>query len=147
MDTRGSGQQRCCRHLSVSRFDGSCHPWLADPDYNPATAARQERKARKLKNEAQNLKNLSRAAGSAAAAAPSSLNQTASQQVRAAQAREEKSARKRELEGLVQTTHRSTASMGKFDKRLEGEGKPKGVKRKVRFYFLFPRARTGRELT
>ena len=39
--------------------------------------------------------------------------------------------RKMEIEKLLATTKISTASMGKFDKRLDGEKKIRGVKRKV----------------
>ena len=37
-----------------------------------------------------------------------------------------------EIEKTLATTKISTASMGKFDKRLDGEKKIRGVKRKVR---------------
>ena len=37
-----------------------------------------------------------------------------------------------EIERTLATTRASTASMGKFDRMLEGEKKPRGVKRKVR---------------
>lgn len=47
-------------------------------------------------------------------------------------ARGESSSRKTELEKTLATTRMSTASMGKFDKKLEGEKKLRGVKRKVR---------------
>lgn len=40
--------------------------------------------------------------------------------------------RTREIERTLATTRVSTASMGKFDRTLEGEKKPRGVKRKVR---------------
>jgi regulator of ribosome biosynthesis len=40
--------------------------------------------------------------------------------------------RKMEIEKTLATTKISTASMGKFDKRLDGEKKIHGVKRKVR---------------
>ena len=40
--------------------------------------------------------------------------------------------RKMEIEKTLATTKISTASMGKFDKRLDGEKKIRGVKRKVR---------------
>ena len=45
--------------------------------------------------------------------------------------------RKMEIEKTLATTKISTASMGKFDKRLDGEKKIRGVKRKVRRTFYF----------
>src|SRR5690606_19470237 len=39
---------------------------------------------------------------------------------------------KSEIEKTLATTRMSTASMGRFDKKLEGEKKLRGVKRKVR---------------
>lgn len=39
--------------------------------------------------------------------------------------------RKEEIDTTLATTRISTASMGKFDKKLEGEKKLRGVKRKV----------------
>ena len=53
-----------------------------------------------------------------------------------AQAAEEREARKAEIERTAATTRMSTASMGKFDRRLEGEKKVRGVKRKVCILFL-----------
>ncbi|KAF6762029.1 ribosome biogenesis regulatory protein-domain-containing protein [Ephemerocybe angulata] len=81
----------------------------ADPDHNPQLAARHERKERIAKNEKQHLANLARASGSSASG-PSS--------------------RKAELEKSIATTRASTASMGKFDRKLDGEKKLRGVKRK-----------------
>jgi regulator of ribosome biosynthesis len=40
--------------------------------------------------------------------------------------------RTKEIERRLVTTQASTASMGKFDRKLEGEKKPRGLKRKVR---------------
>ncbi|KDQ08876.1 hypothetical protein BOTBODRAFT_117992 [Botryobasidium botryosum FD-172 SS1] len=82
-------------------------PDNAPDDHNPAQAARQERKARIAKNERQHLGNVARA-----------------------QSSDERSKRKVELERDLATTRISTASMGKFDKKLEGEPKLRGVKRK-----------------
>jgi regulator of ribosome biosynthesis len=44
-----------------------------------------------------------------------------------------KDQRKLEISRTLATTRVSTASMGKFDKRMDGEKKLKGVKRKVNF--------------
>lgn len=80
-----------------------------DVDYDPAKAARDERKARLAKNEKQHQANLARAAGSSSA-----------------------SERKRDIDRTLAVTRTSTASLGKFDRKLEGEKSLKGVKRKVR---------------
>ena len=44
--------------------------------------------------------------------------------------REEQLKRKQEVEGLLVATKKSTASLGKFDKKFANEPKPKGLKRK-----------------
>jgi hypothetical protein len=80
----------------------------ADVDHDPAKVARDARKARVAKNERQRLQNMARS-----------------------QAPGEKEARKSEIDRSLATTRISTASMGRFDKKLEGEKKLKGVKRKV----------------
>ncbi|TFK43810.1 ribosome biogenesis regulatory protein-domain-containing protein [Crucibulum laeve] len=82
-------------------------PLHADVDFDPRKVARDERKARVAKNEKQRDQNLARAAGKGP--------------------REE---RKRDIEKTLATTRISTASMGKFDKKLDGEKKVRGVKRK-----------------
>jgi regulator of ribosome biosynthesis len=76
-------------------------------DHDPVKAARDERKARVAKNEKQKLANQARAAPS------------------------ERDQRKKEIDTTLATTRISTASMGRFDKKLEGEKKLRGVKRKV----------------
>jgi regulator of ribosome biosynthesis len=78
-----------------------------DADRDPSQVARGERKARVAKNERQRAQNLARAAPN------------------------EREQRKTELEKTLATTRVSTASMGRFDKTLEGEKKIRGVKRKV----------------
>lgn len=80
----------------------------ADVDFDPVQAARDERKSRVAKNERQRLQNLGRA-------------QTA---------QSEREQRKTELDKTLAATRTSTASMGKFDKKLEGDKKIRGVKRK-----------------
>ncbi|KAI0685998.1 RRS1-domain-containing protein [Cytidiella melzeri] len=95
-------------------------PKNADVDFNPSAEARKERKERIAKNEKKHQQNLARAqeAGSAATrdngAAP----------------RGSDTQRKRDIDRTLATTRISTASMGKFDKKLEGEKKMKGIKRK-----------------
>ncbi|OAX42032.1 RRS1-domain-containing protein [Rhizopogon vinicolor AM-OR11-026] len=80
----------------------------ADVDHDPVKAARDERTSRVAKNERQRLQNAARA-------------QTAGGE------REE---RKKDIEKTLASTRISTASMGKFDKKLDGEKKLRGVKRK-----------------
>ncbi|VDB89913.1 unnamed protein product [Peniophora sp. CBMAI 1063] len=87
----------------------------ADVDFDPAKKARDERKARVAKNEKQHSANLARAqgtAGSGAAPAP------------------DREARKSDISRTLATTRFSTASMGKFDKKLDGDKPLRGVKRK-----------------
>ncbi|KAF9567375.1 RRS1-domain-containing protein [Agrocybe pediades] len=79
-------------------------PHNADVDYDPRKVARDERKERIVKNKKQQEQNIAR--------------QTSTRE------------RKQEIEKTLATTRMSTASMGKFDKRLEGEKKIRGVKRK-----------------
>ena len=76
---------------------------------NPEKELRDARKARVAKNERQRLQNAARSAEAAA----------------------ERTARKGELEKTMAQTRVSTASMGRFDRKLEGEKKLRGVKRKV----------------
>ncbi|KAJ8481336.1 hypothetical protein ONZ45_g15343 [Pleurotus djamor] len=83
-------------------------PMNAAVDFDPVKDARDSRKARVAKNQRQQLQNMARAQGAA-----STLEE-----------------RKKELERTMATTRVSTASMGRFDKKLEGEKKLKGVKRK-----------------
>ncbi|KAF8969338.1 RRS1-domain-containing protein [Flammula alnicola] len=81
-------------------------PLNADIDYDPRKVARDERKGRIAKNEKKHEQNLARAAGSP------------------------RKERKEEIDRTLATTRQSTASMGKFDKKLDGEKKIRGVKRK-----------------
>ncbi|KAJ8086956.1 Rhodanese-related sulfurtransferase [Marasmius tenuissimus] len=80
----------------------------ADADHDPRKAARDARKARVAKNEKQRLGNVARAE----------------------QAAEARGARKNEIDRNLAQSRISTASMGKFDKKLEGEKKLRGIKRK-----------------
>ncbi|PAV21221.1 RRS1-domain-containing [Pyrrhoderma noxium] len=79
----------------------------AEIDADPEKELREARKSRVAKNERQRLQNQARAA-----------------------AESERAQRKTELERTLASTRISTASMGKFDRKLEGEKKIKGVKRK-----------------
>jgi len=89
-------------------------PANADIDHDPSKIARAERKARVAKNERQMAQNVARAQGGNTVAELSSRDQ-----------------RKNEINRTLATSRVSTASMGKFDKALEGEKKLKGVKRKI----------------
>ncbi|CAG7848698.1 SubName: Full=Related to RRS1-regulator of ribosome biogenesis {ECO:0000313/EMBL:CCA69080.1} [Serendipita indica DSM 11827] len=82
-------------------------PDNAPDDYDPIKEARDVRKARVAKNEKQRQANIARAQGG-----PS------------------KDERKAELRNTALQTKISTASMGKFDKKLEGDPKLRGIKRK-----------------
>ena len=107
-----------------------------DPGFDPVEAARNERKARKLKNESQRLKNLSRqlkASSSAKSAppaptAPSGLAALESSSATAA------ADRKAAISRQISTTKTSTASLGRFDRTLDKEdkvvAKQRGTKRK-----------------
>ena len=81
---------------------------MPDVDYDPVKAARDERKARVAKNEKQHQANLARAAASSSS-----------------------SDRKRDIDRTLAVTRTSTASLGKFDRKLDGEKPLKGGKRKV----------------
>ncbi|KAJ1308904.1 hypothetical protein OPQ81_004589 [Rhizoctonia solani] len=83
-------------------------PDNAPDDYDPAMEARKERKARVAKNEKQKERNLT---------------------VAAASSQRERDERKSKLNRTLAITRSSTASMGRFDKELEGDTKLKGVKR------------------
>jgi len=78
-------------------------PNNAPDDFNPVAAARKERKERITKNEKQQLANVARA---------------------------QQTGRKNEIERTLLLTKASTASMGKFDNKLQGEPTARGVKRK-----------------
>jgi len=85
-----------------------------DVDHDPSKIARAERKTRVAKNERRMTQNIARAQGETAVAGPLPREQ-----------------RKKEINRTLATSRVSTASMGRFDKVLEGEKKLKGVKRKV----------------
>jgi len=132
---RGAGGQRCVRPHRL-RSDA------AADDYDPRAVAKAERKARSLKNEGQRLRNVARAAGkptstraaavaaakSSAAAGPSAAKPSTADNI-AANAK-----RSSALKADLIVSRKSTASMGKYDRRLEGEaatiGRERGQKRK-----------------
>ena len=92
-------------------------------DHDPSKEARAARKARVAKNEQQRMKNLARSQHGQAAAEATTTTRALSVHTL--------SERKGELNRSLAMTRASTASMGKFDRMLEGEKKPRGVKRKV----------------
>ena len=77
-----------------------------DADYDLAKEARAKRKERIAKNERQHTQNLAKAGAGTGA-------------------------RKRDIDRTLAMTRASTASMGKFDRVLDGEKKLREVKRKV----------------
>ncbi|OBZ70190.1 Ribosome biogenesis regulatory [Grifola frondosa] len=88
----------------------------ADVDHDPSKKSRYERKAKVAKNERQHQQNMARAAqqnGPSTSAAASTVPE-----------------RKKQIDRTLAVTRSSTASMGKFDKTLDGEKKLKGIKRK-----------------
>jgi len=98
---------------------------FADMDHDPSMEARAARKARTAKNERQRQQNL-KAAGVGIA----EQHEEQQDQKKPAQAQQ----RKKAIERTLATTRASTASMGKFDRMLEGEKKARGMKRKVPHY-------------
>ncbi len=91
-------------------------------DYDPSKEARAARKVHMAKNEQQHLKNLAR----------SQRGQASTVTATTTKAPGSLSERKGEIARTLVMTRSSTASMGKFDRMLEGEKKPRGVKRKVK---------------
>ncbi|CAE6465474.1 unnamed protein product [Rhizoctonia solani] len=83
-------------------------PNNAPDDYDPAMEARKERKVRVAKNEKQRERNLA---------------------VAAAGSQREREGAKTKLNQTLAITRTSTASMGRFDKKLDGDTKLKGIKR------------------
>ncbi|KAI0290081.1 RRS1-domain-containing protein [Multifurca ochricompacta] len=98
-------------------------PANADADYDPAKDARVARKARAKQNERQHLQNLARGARH-------QLTATANYVVGTGVGAGMQTERKKEIDRTLATTRVSTASMGKFNRALEGEKKLRGVKRK-----------------
>lgn len=95
-------------------------------DMDPAKTARKERLTKVKKNEGQRLKNLARATQQTTSASAGGLGDANAAKLARLAQREK---RKAELEADVLRNRASTASMGRFDKSLAGEQKPKGVKR------------------
>lgn len=119
-------------------------PASAGDDYNPVAKLKKQRKERSLHNKAQQIKNVNRAAApSGGGASAGSANSTKSKEDRpgglgsgvandaAARRRGQRTEQMDRLEAEARQSRGSTASMGRFDRRLEGEAKEKGIKRKV----------------
>jgi regulator of ribosome biosynthesis len=118
-------------------------PANAEEDFNPVSQLKKVRKEKSIQNKAQQLKNLARANAKAGKPAPLDT-ETAFASVSnniplgkgagtkaATNKRAERAQKMAQLDADVQRGRTSTASMGRFDKKLEGEGKEKGLKRKV----------------
>ncbi|WWC57501.1 uncharacterized protein I303_100033 [Kwoniella dejecticola CBS 10117] len=103
-----------------------------DADLDPAKTAKAERKARIAKNEKQHAANIAAAANSAASASLSTS--ASSSKGKGELSQEEKKnlreRRKDELKRSMLISKTATASLGKYDGKIEGEPKAKGVKRK-----------------
>ncbi|WVQ73560.1 hypothetical protein IAR50_003138 [Cryptococcus sp. DSM 104548] len=105
----------------------------ADADQDPAKTARAERKERINKNLKQQQANIAAAAKKSApivnlASTPGTdANSTTLSQAQKKSARE---IRKSELNRSMLISKTSTASLGKFDEKIEGEPKARGMKRK-----------------
>lgn len=135
MARRGASRQGC---VELSR------PTLTPTadDYDPRAVAKAERKARSLKNEGQRLRNVARAAGkptstraamvAEASAASSSAKTPAVPSTADNMAANAK--RSSSLKADLIASRKSTASMGKYDRKLAGEaatiGRERGQKRK-----------------
>ena len=118
-------------------------PASAGDDFNPVSDLKKKRKEKSLHNKGQQLKNMARAnaatsktadtslAGSSLAAPRSSASGGKGASEGAIKKRAEREHKIAELDAEVKRGRASTASMGRFDKKLEGEGKEKNLKRKV----------------
>ncbi|CCM00439.1 uncharacterized protein FIBRA_02471 [Fibroporia radiculosa] len=88
-------------------------PANADADYDPAKIARGARKEKMAKNERQHQQNLVRAQAA-------NMNSSTSDRFE----------HKKGIDRTLATARTSTASMGRFDRTLDGEKRLKGLKRK-----------------
>ncbi|KAL7420420.1 Rhodanese-related sulfurtransferase [Cryptotrichosporon argae] len=106
----------------------------ADPLADPRKAARDERKARVAKNERQHARNVAEAARASAAESGPSSSLPAKSKSHAAPSSAQNAARRAtraaELNRALLVSKTATASLGKFDRMIEGEPKAKGLKRK-----------------
>lgn len=100
-----------------------------DTDHDPAATAKAERKARIAKNQSQAAANLAIASSSKI---PEVGPHSSKKEVETARKGKTtaRQARVAELDRTMMISSTATASMGKFDKKIDGEPKAKGVKRK-----------------
>lgn len=118
-------------------------PANAEDDFNPVASLKKARKEKSLHNKGQQLKNIARANATASktkssttaalAAKPFTGTNGVAMTDAGAKKRSQREHRMAELDAEVKRGRASTASMGRFDKHLDGEGKEKGLKRKVCF--------------
>lgn len=115
------------------------HEYKASDDVtaDPRHAARADRKARVAKNERQHSRNVAEAANSTAkdsVITPESrlkrAGATGANMVPTGDKIKARTQRKAELERSMLVSKTSTASLGKFDKKIEGEPRARGLKRK-----------------
>lgn len=101
----------------------------SDTDHDPAATAKAERKARIAKNQSQAAANLAIASSSKI---PEVGPHSSKKEVETARKGKTtaRQARVAELDRTMMISSTATASMGKFDKKIDGEPKAKGVKRK-----------------
>ena len=96
-----------------------------DPNFDPRAEARAELKARKLKNEAQRLRNI---------ASTSSKSAAASAKAPKTDGPPDRAVKRAKLSRDLLTTRTSTASLGRHDRTLDGEtqviGRRRGDKRR-----------------
>ncbi|WWC90300.1 uncharacterized protein L201_005233 [Kwoniella dendrophila CBS 6074] len=102
-----------------------------DADLDPAKTARNERKARIAKNEKQHAANLAAAANNASTSSSSSGKSNGGGVEKTQEEKKNlRERRKDELKRSMLISKTSTASLGKYDEKIEGEPKIKGIKRK-----------------
>jgi regulator of ribosome biosynthesis len=90
--------------------------------------AKQERKDRVAKNSRQHARNLADAA--AAIPAPALERKPLGLDASQSEKKTARTVRKAELERGMLVSKTATASLGRFDRKIEGEPKAKGIKRK-----------------
>lgn len=122
------GQGECAARDAWQAAAATRFPWAqltADPTADPRSKIRGDRKARIAKNEKQHARNVADAQAHVSALDKKPSNATTSGGKQAA-----RQVRKAELDRSMLISKTATASMGKFDRKIEGEPKVKGVKRK-----------------
>jgi len=102
-----------------------------EADHDPIATARKARKERIEKNTRQAARNAADALAATASTTATSSTRPGVSTLSQAQKKTLREARKEELDRSMALSRTATASMGKFDKKIEGEPKIKGVKRKV----------------